>query len=463
MQINKKGIAIMKSKKILSLLFIIQLILCLSFTVFASEPTDASDLSYTVEYENSAVISGDTFKVYIRIAENTGFLNSIVHLRYDPDVLTYVDASTADNAYGEDKVSVRNPQSNGTVIITVGEMDDIPDLIEYTDTGLVAEVSFKVTDPTYEGEFELTLEATKGNVAIIDPEDPTAYTSAALVEGWNISGDVLSLFAINGATHTHTEEVLPAVDATCTEDGLTEGKKCSVCGMILVQQQVIPATGHTEVDLPEQPATCTEDGLTAGRVCSVCNEVFSGREVIPATGHTEEVLPAVEATCTEDGLTEGKKCSVCDTILVEQNVIPATGHTEVTLPGKDATCTEDGLTEGKECSVCGDIIEEQQTIPATGHTYDNDCDPDCNVCGATRTVQHSFGEWTVTKEATETAAGEEQRTCSICGTVETNVIPILERSGLSTGAIVAIVLIVIVVLAGGGFSVYWFIIRKKDE
>ena len=42
----------------------------------------------------------------------------------------------------------------------------------------------------------------------------------------------------------HTEEILPAVEATCTTDGLTEGKKCAVCDEILVAQAVIPATGH---------------------------------------------------------------------------------------------------------------------------------------------------------------------------------------------------------------------------
>ena len=36
---------------------------------------------------------------------------------------------------------------------------------------------------------------------------------------------------------------------------------------------------------------------------------------------------------------------------------------------------------------------------------------------------HSFGDWSVTKEATCTEAGEESRICSVCGTVETKEIP----------------------------------------
>ena len=63
----------------------------------------------------------------------------------------------------------------------------------------------------------------------------------------------------------HTEEVVAGKDATCTEAGLTEGKKCSVCGETLVAQEEIPATGHTFVEgkcecgaedpdyVPEQP------------------------------------------------------------------------------------------------------------------------------------------------------------------------------------------------------------------
>lgn len=45
--------------------------------------------------------------------------------------------------------------------------------------------------------------------------------------------------------HTHTEEVLPAVEATCTETGLTEGKRCTECEEIIVAQETVAALGHT--------------------------------------------------------------------------------------------------------------------------------------------------------------------------------------------------------------------------
>ena len=52
----------------------------------------------------------------------------------------------------------------------------------------------------------------------------------------------------------HTDEVLSAVAPTCTETGLAEGKKCSVCGTVLVLQESVPATGHKYDD--NYDATC---------------------------------------------------------------------------------------------------------------------------------------------------------------------------------------------------------------
>ena len=156
-------------------------------------------------------------------------------------------------------------------------------------------------------------------------------------------------------------EVVPGKAATCTEPGLTEGKRCSVCGVTFVAQEKIPALGHSEEIIPGKAATCTEPGLSEGKKCPVCGEIFISQKEIPA-GHTEEVIPGKAATCTETGLTDGKKCSACGEILEAQQEIPA-GHTEEVIPGKEPTYTETGLTEGKKCSACGEILVAQEEIP----------------------------------------------------------------------------------------------------
>ena len=124
----------------------------------------------------------------------------------------------------------------------------------------------------------------------------------------------------------HSEVIDTAVAATCTESGLTEGKHCSVCKVVLIAQNTIAALGHTEVVDATVAATCTESGKTEGSHCSVCNEVIVAQEVIPALGHTVVVDTAVAATATEFGLTEGSHCSVCGLIIVAQDTIPALGE-----------------------------------------------------------------------------------------------------------------------------------------
>ena len=201
----------------------------------------------------------------------------------------------------------------------------------------------------------------------------------------------------------HIEETVPAVDATCIESGLTEGVECVVCGETLKAQEEIPALGHTEEIVPAVDATCAEAGHTEGVKCSVCGETLSGMEETPALEHTVEVITGKAATCTESGLTDGEKCSVCNEILKAQEEIPTLGHTVETITGKAATCTESGLTDGEKCSVCGETLKAQETIPATGHKSEKlagkaaTCTESgltdgekCSVCGETLKAQETI-------------------------------------------------------------------------
>ncbi|MDY4887682.1 MAG: dockerin type I repeat-containing protein [Eubacteriales bacterium] len=79
------------------------------------------------------------------------------------------------------------------------------------------------------------------------------------------------------------ENVIPAVPATCTEDGHTAYYKCKNCSVTTVQA-VIKATGHKWVDVAAKPATETEDGYTAHKACSVCGEKDASYQVIPKLG-----------------------------------------------------------------------------------------------------------------------------------------------------------------------------------
>ena len=185
-------------------------------------------------------------------------------------------------------------------------------------------------------------------------------------KGENVVSESQLAIPANG----HTVVTDAAVAATCTTDGKTAGKHCSVCNEVLVEQKTVKANGHTEVVDKAVAPTCTKTGLTEGKHCSVCDEVLVKQEPVKANGHTEVIDKAVAPTCTKTGLTEGKHCSVCNAVLVKQEPVKANGHTEVIDKAVAPTCTETGLTEGKHCSVCNEVLVKQDTVKATGHSLE---------------------------------------------------------------------------------------------
>lgn len=64
----------------------------------------------------------------------------------------------------------------------------------------------------------------------------------------SICGDELSRDTISLPLATHTEETVKGYAATCTETGLTDGVKCSVCGETLTEQKEITVADHVDAD-----------------------------------------------------------------------------------------------------------------------------------------------------------------------------------------------------------------------
>ena len=154
--------------------------------------------------------------------------------------------------------------------------------------------------------------------------------------------------------HTYTDYVSNN-DATCTEDGTKTGT--CVCGEKNTIADEGSALGHKEETVTGKAPTCTETGLTDGKKCSVCGVTTVEHNEIPANGHKDD--------------DKNYKCDVCEANL-------CTDHVEETVVGKEATCTENGLTDGKQCSICGSVILAQEVITAKGHKASED-DGDCTT------------------------------------------------------------------------------------
>lgn len=134
-------------------------------------------------------------------------------------------------------------------------------------------------------------------------------------------------------------------------------------------------------------------------------------------------------------------------------------------------------TEAVKCTVCGYII-----TPALGHdTHAPDAEwhfdatkhwHNCKGCSQKLDEgAHAFGDWTITVKPEVGVAGEKERECSVCGFKENAPVEALggeqpggeqpEKTGLSGGAIAGIAVGSVAVAGVGGFSVFWFVIKKK--
>ena len=208
-----------------------------------------------------------------------------------------------------------------------------------------------------------------------------------------VSNDTIT-YTVNVA-HEWDNKYSVIYDSTCTQEG-KEAIQCIKCKTAKSNSlRSIPAKGHTKVTDPALSPTCESTGKTEGSHCSVCGKVLVAQNVVKATGHVWDAGKITkEATCETSGV-KTYTCTSCKATKTED--IKALGHKEVKDAAVAATCEKDGLTEGSHCSVCGKVLTEQKKLPATGHKVNS---------------------WKTISQATVFSPEQQTGSCSVCGKSE---------------------------------------------
>ena len=257
-----------------------------------------------------------------------------------------------------------------------------------------------------------------------------------------------------------SEVVIPATAPTCTRAGKTEGRKCGVCGEIIVKQNNIEPTDHREISYgSNEAATCSAYGSKAGVICADCGKItVKAKELAPIEHTYSDWTVAKEATCTEFGekvrvctgcgdvqvkftpayghtygpmtvVTEptctekGKAKTICTRCLDEIDYeIPAKGHTGVVVDEIPATCETDGVSAGMKCADCGEVLMGLEPIEKLGHDYvmthvTGDCETDeCDLYICKNDPSHMYRENVVKAPGHQggNATCLEEAVCTVC-------------------------------------------------
>lgn len=216
----------------------------------------------------------------------------------------------------------------------------------------------------------------------------------------------------NDPEHTETEEAKTTsvtTDPTCIEKGKTTYTATFENEAFAEQTKEveIEALGHTPgkaVKENEVAATCEKAGSYDEVVyCEVCkNELSRETKSVEALGHKWDegkvTKPATE-------LMEGEMTFTCqhDSSHTKTEAIPKLDHKHnmIKTAAKKATCMTNGNIEYYTCRSCNRIYKD-----AAGKTVIKYSDTVIEATG------HKYGEWKVTKKATCTAAGTEERVCA---------------------------------------------------
>ena len=167
---------------------------------------------------------------------------------------------------------------------------------------------------------------------------------------------------VTDTTHTHQWSAWNIISMpSCTVDG-NEDRKCD-CGA--TEERAIRAVGHSEVSDSGKASTCSNEGLSDGKHCFICGEVTVPQTPVAVIAHTETVDAGFAPDCTKNGLSDGKHCTICGYITVPQTALKALEHNIV--DGICTVCKKNQPISGEFINPTLGYITSAQTEIVTDH------------------------------------------------------------------------------------------------
>lgn len=330
-------------KKIISTLLAVILVLsCIPFTALAATETA------TITVDTVSAAAGATVNVNVSLANNPGIAGATFTIDYHED-LTLTNATSGSAFAALDFTSPgtfsnpcnftwdsENAEATDDGVFLTLTFDVAEDAAE--NAKLNVDISYRYGD-VFNDDSDLTFDIVNGNVVVLD----------------YIPGDVYEDGVINSKdTRLIRQYIAGGYDITINElaadvndDGIINAKDTRLIrryiagGYDVILLPSTPRCPHTMTEIPAVDATCTEDGNSAYWYCSTCEKYFSdedGRteitveDAIVAAAHTLTHVDAKAASVTEEGNIEHWNCSVCGKYFADSSATTELTEEEVIIP-----------------------------------------------------------------------------------------------------------------------------------